>query len=120
MSLSENELQEKAKALRREYNRKYQREWRKKNRTRLKIYQREWRKAHPEKVRKYTQNHWKKRALEELKNDNEGAFPKQTPSRILGRDSRGPKKRGSKLKRSKNKTNSKQLKYFAKWLLNQY
>jgi hypothetical protein len=58
-------LEERAKDLRRQYHREYQRNWRNKHREHLRIYQRKWRAAHPEKAKEYRDNYWLKKAREQ-------------------------------------------------------
>ena len=67
-TLTEKQLEELAKEKRREYHRK----WREENRERINEYARKWREENPDKVKKYNENYWKRKALEELK-DNKGA-----------------------------------------------
>ena len=52
--LTDEQLQELAKKIRREY-------------------QREWRKKNPDKVKEYNQSYWRRRALRELKEQQEDA-----------------------------------------------
>jgi hypothetical protein len=51
-------MTDEAARVKREYYQKYQQE----NRERLNKYQREWRAKNPDKVRKYNQRYWEKKA----------------------------------------------------------
>lgn len=47
-----------------EAKRQYYREYYKKNREKIRERQREWRKENPDKVKKYNENYWKRKAEE--------------------------------------------------------
>lgn len=54
-----------------ELRREYARQWRQKNRDKVKAYNEAWRKKHPEKAREYQARYWERRAnadLETLRN----------------------------------------------------
>ena len=56
------ELSTEALAAKREYYRKYSREYRKRNRAHIREYHAEWRKNNPDKIAQYRANYWEKRA----------------------------------------------------------
>lgn len=49
-----------------ELRREYARQWRQKNRDKVKAYNEKWRKAHPEKAREYQRRYWEKQADKDL------------------------------------------------------
>jgi hypothetical protein len=53
---------------RNEYNRKYLKAWRQRNKDKVNAKQRAYTKAHPEKRREYNRRYWLKRAQQELAN----------------------------------------------------
>lgn len=61
-------MSEEAKALKREYNRK----WRKRNADHIKEYQRKWRSENKEKEAIYSKHYWEKQANEMARCENAG------------------------------------------------
>ena len=61
-------MTEQAKAAKAAYQREYMRDYRAKNRERIRETNKAWREAHPDKMREYKERYWEKKAAELAKN----------------------------------------------------